>query len=73
MRVPVGLRVSLFALAVMGAYAGYANYIPQVESKPPEELSLEGGNVTPALIATVLYVAVVVTAAYVTADAKHRR
>jgi mono/diheme cytochrome c family protein len=46
--VPVGVRVSLFALAVMGAYTGYANYIPQVESKPPEELSLEGGNVTPA-------------------------
>src|SRR5688572_20850263 len=32
----------------MLAYSGYANYIPQIESKPPQELSLEGGNVTPA-------------------------
>jgi mono/diheme cytochrome c family protein len=32
----------------MGAYTGYANYIPQIQSKPPQELSLEGGNVTPA-------------------------
>ena len=32
----------------MGSYSGYANYIPQIESKPPQELSLEGGNVTPA-------------------------
>jgi mono/diheme cytochrome c family protein len=44
---PVTLKVSLFALAVMGAYTWYANSIPQIESKPPEELSLEGGNVTP--------------------------
>src|ERR671930_280683 len=48
MRVPVGLKVALVALAVMGAYTGYANYIPQIQSKPPQELSLEGGNVTPA-------------------------
>jgi mono/diheme cytochrome c family protein len=26
----------------------FANSIPQIESKPPQELSLEGGNVTPA-------------------------
>jgi cytochrome c2 len=32
----------------MGAYTGYANYIPQIQSKPPQELSLEGGAVTPA-------------------------
>ena len=32
----------------MGAYTYYANSIPQIESKPPQELSLEGGNVTPA-------------------------
>jgi len=31
----------------MGAYTWYANSIPQLESKPPEELSLEGANVTP--------------------------
>jgi len=45
--VPVTLKVSAFALAVMGSFSWYANYIPQVESKPPEELSLEGGSVTP--------------------------
>ena len=47
MAVPVGVKVSAFALVVMGAYTWYANSIPQVESKPPEELSLEGGSVTP--------------------------
>jgi len=46
MRVPVVLKVSVFALAVMGVYTYYANSIPQLQSKPPEELSLEGGNVT---------------------------
>jgi cytochrome c2 len=45
--VPVGLKVGGFALAVMGSYTWFANSIPQIESKPPEELSLEGGNVTP--------------------------
>jgi mono/diheme cytochrome c family protein len=48
MRLPVGVKVALFTLVVMGAYSGFANWIPQIESKPPEELSLEGGNVTPA-------------------------
>jgi mono/diheme cytochrome c family protein len=38
----------VFALVVMGVYTYYANSIPQIESKPPQELSLEGGNVTPA-------------------------
>src|SRR6202795_2245971 len=47
MRVPVGAKVGLFALAVMGSYSYFANSIPQIESKPPEELSLEGGTVTP--------------------------
>jgi len=45
--VPVPVKVSVFALVVMGAYTWYANSIPQLESKPPEELSLEGGSVTP--------------------------
>jgi hypothetical protein len=40
MRVPVGVKVGLVAVAVMGSYSGYANYIPQIESKPPQELSL---------------------------------
>ncbi len=48
MRVPVGVKVGVFALVVMGSYTYYANSIPQIESKPPQELSLEGGNVTPA-------------------------
>src|SRR5438093_4963392 len=48
MRVPVGLKLSVFSLAVMGVYTYFANSIPQIESKPPEELSLEGGTVTPA-------------------------
>ena len=48
MRVPVGVKVGLFSLVVMGSYTYYANSIPQIESKPPQELSLEGGNVTPA-------------------------
>ena len=47
MAVPVLLKVGGFALAVMGSYTWFANSIPQIESKPPEELSLEGGNVTP--------------------------
>ena len=47
MRLPVPIKVSVFALAVMGAYTYYANSIPQVQSRPPEELSLEGGKVTP--------------------------
>ena len=48
MRLPVGVKVGIVAVVVMAAYSGYANYIPQIESKPPQELSLEGGNVTPA-------------------------
>src|SRR5436189_186532 len=48
MRVPVGVRVGVFALIVMGGYPYYGNSSPQIESKPPQELSLEGGNVTPA-------------------------
>jgi cytochrome c2 len=48
MRVPVVVRVGVFAIAVMSSYSLFANSIPQLESKPPQELSLEGGNVTPA-------------------------
>src|SRR5207248_1622020 len=48
MRVPVVVRVGVFAVLVMGSYAMFANSIPQIESKPPQELSLEGGNVTTA-------------------------
>ncbi|HXH82646.1 MAG TPA: cytochrome c [Candidatus Tectomicrobia bacterium] len=48
MRVPVGVKVGVFTVLVMGGYTYFANSIPQIESKPPQELSLEGGNVTPA-------------------------
>ena len=48
MRLPVAVKVGAFALVVMGTYTYYANSIPQIQSKPPAELSLEGGNVTPA-------------------------
>ena len=41
MRVPVPVKVSVFALVVMGAYTYFANSIPQIQSKPPAELSLE--------------------------------
>jgi mono/diheme cytochrome c family protein len=46
MQVPVPVKVGAFALLVMGSYTWYANSIPQIESKPPEDLSLEG-NATP--------------------------
>ena len=52
MRVPVGVKVGAFSLLVMGGYAYFANSIPQIESKPPEELSLEGGSVTPEQLVT---------------------
>src|SRR4029077_11971362 len=48
MGVRVGVKVGVFSLAVMSGYSYFANSIPQIESKPPQELSLEGGNVTPA-------------------------
>ena len=48
MRLPTPVKATIFGVAVMGAYSWFANSIPQIESKPPQELSLEGGNVTPA-------------------------
>src|SRR2546430_17362198 len=48
MRIPVVVKVGAFAVLVMAGYSGFANPIPKIESKPPQELSLEGGNVTPA-------------------------
>ena len=48
MRVPVSVKVGIFSLAIMGGYTYFANSIPQIESLPPQELSLEGGKVTPA-------------------------
>src|SRR5688500_8796396 len=48
MRLPIAVKVGVFSVLVMGGYTYFANSIPQIESKPPQELSLEGGNVTPA-------------------------
>ena len=48
MRLPVGVKVGVFSVLVMAGYTYFANSIPQLESRPPQELSLEGGNVTPA-------------------------
>jgi mono/diheme cytochrome c family protein len=47
MQIPVGVKVVALALATMGAYSWFANSIPQIESKPPQDLLLEG-NVPPA-------------------------
>jgi mono/diheme cytochrome c family protein len=48
MQVPIGVKVGVFSVLVMASYSWFANSIPQIESRPPQELSLEGGNVTPA-------------------------
>jgi mono/diheme cytochrome c family protein len=53
MRVPVVVKVGLFALLVMGIYTYYANSIPQIQSKPPEDISLEEGRVTPEQLARI--------------------
>jgi cytochrome c2 len=49
MAVPVSLKVGLLAVGAMAVYTGFANSIPQLESKPPQELSLEG-TVPPAVL-----------------------
>jgi mono/diheme cytochrome c family protein len=51
MQVPVPVKVGAFALVVMGSYTWYANSIPQIESKPPEALSLEGHATPQQLVA----------------------
>lgn len=53
MRVPVVVKVGLFSLLVMGIYTYYANSIPQIQSRPPEEISLEEGKVTPEQLARI--------------------
>ncbi|MFQ5801817.1 MAG: c-type cytochrome [Candidatus Methylomirabilales bacterium] len=53
MRVPVVVKVGLFSLLVMGIYTYYANSIPQIQSKPPEEISLEEAKVTPEQLARI--------------------
>ncbi|MFQ5898695.1 MAG: c-type cytochrome [Candidatus Methylomirabilia bacterium] len=53
MRIPVSVKVSVFGLAVMGGYTYYANSIPQIQSKPPEEISLEEGKVSPEQLARI--------------------
>ncbi|MBI4391381.1 MAG: cytochrome c [candidate division NC10 bacterium] len=46
-----GLRVVLFGGAVIAAYSLYANSIPQIESRPPEELTAETGALGPEALA----------------------
>ncbi len=53
MRVPVVVKVGLFSLLVMGIYTYYANSIPQIQSEPPEEISLEEGKMTPEQLARI--------------------
>jgi len=53
MRVPVVVKVGVFSLLVMGIYTYYANSIPQIQSEPPEEISLEEGKVTPEQLARI--------------------
>jgi mono/diheme cytochrome c family protein len=48
MQIPVVVKVATFSVLVMGGYTYFANSIPQLESRPPQELSLEAGNVTTA-------------------------
>jgi mono/diheme cytochrome c family protein len=43
----IGLKVVLFTLIVIGIFTYYANSIPQLESRPPKELSLSKENLTP--------------------------
>gem|GEM_PF-88980 len=43
----VTLKVLLFTLGVVGFFTYYANSIPQIESRPPKELSLSKENLTP--------------------------
>ncbi|MFN3476753.1 MAG: c-type cytochrome [Candidatus Methylomirabilales bacterium] len=48
----VNLKISLFALAVIGVYTYYANSIPQIESRPPEEVTVKAEELSPqALVA----------------------
>jgi mono/diheme cytochrome c family protein len=53
MRLPVIVKVSAFALIVMGLYTWYANSIPQLESRPPVQVVLEEGKVTPGQLVRV--------------------
>lgn len=46
-----GLRVALFGAAVIAAYSLYANSIPQIESRPPEELTVDVKMLGPEALA----------------------
>ena len=50
MAIPVGLKVGALALLTMGSYTYFANSIPQIESKPPQDVSLEGNVPPPVLV-----------------------
>lgn len=43
----VNLKIGLFVLAVIGVYTYYANSIPQIESRPPEEVTVRAEELSP--------------------------
>jgi len=43
----VNLKIALFTLAVIGVYTYYANSIPQIESRPPEEVTVRAEELSP--------------------------
>ncbi len=47
------LRTALFTLAVIGFYTYFANSIPQIESRPPEEITALSAEMTPEELAQV--------------------
>lgn len=47
------LRIVLFTLAVIGFYTYFANSIPQIESRPPEEITTLSAEMTPEELAGV--------------------
>lgn len=46
----VTLKVFILFFIVVGIYTYYANSIPQIESQPPEELTLEEGKMSPEVL-----------------------
>lgn len=48
----VNLKISLFALAVIGVYTYYANSIPQIESQPPEEVTVKAEELSSQALVT---------------------
>ena len=47
----VHLKMAIFGLVIIGFFTYYANSIPQLESRPPEELALTEAEATPERLA----------------------